>query len=145
VWCRPRIRARLVAPGDRTIGNTGDPAGPHSASSATELNRANPTVSNDTLRHAREVRRGLRDRPPARSSQLEVAANRFTIAGGPPNTRVSWQVTSIRKDPFAERNRLVPDEPKATADRGKYLHPELYGQSRTASLGHRADPVPSGA
>jgi hypothetical protein len=69
----------------------------------------------------------------------EVSGTRFKIAGGPPNIRVSWQVTGIRKDPFAEAYRLVPEQAKPAADRGTYLAPELYGQPRTARFRYRAD------
>jgi hypothetical protein len=68
----------------------------------------------------------------------EVAGNRFKIAGGVPNRRVSWQVTGIRKDAFAEQHRLVPEEPKAGAERGKYLHPQLHGQPKSAGIGYRS-------
>jgi hypothetical protein len=37
----------------------------------------------------------------------EVSDGRFRIAGGTPWINVSWQVTGIRKDPWAERNRIV--------------------------------------
>jgi len=32
----------------------------------------------------------------------EISANRFKIGGGTPGLKVSWQVTGIRKDPYAE-------------------------------------------
>lgn len=38
----------------------------------------------------------------------EVSDNRFTIAGGAPGMKVSWQVTGIRKDALAEANRIRP-------------------------------------
>jgi hypothetical protein len=53
----------------------------------------------------------------------EVSANRLRIAGGPPNLRISWQVTGIRKDPFADAYRLVPEQPKPAPDRGTYQRP----------------------
>jgi hypothetical protein len=68
----------------------------------------------------------------------EVQENRFTIKTDKPTVRVSWQVTGIRKDAFAEQNRLVPEETKAATERGKYLHPELHGQPRTAGIGYRS-------
>jgi hypothetical protein len=36
----------------------------------------------------------------------EIENNRFTIGGGKPGTRVSWQVTGIRKDDYANQNRI---------------------------------------
>jgi hypothetical protein len=41
---------------------------------------------------------------------------------------VSWQVTGIRKDAWAEANRIPVEEDKPGAKRGSYVHPELFGQ-----------------
>lgn len=57
-----------------------------------------------------------------------VRENRFLIAGGVPGLEVSWTVTGIRKDPWAERNRVVVEEPKGPGQRGTYLAPEAYGK-----------------
>ena len=63
----------------------------------------------------------------------EVSGNSFTIAGGSPGMKVSWQVTGIRKDKFAEAHRIPLEEFKEGKERGKYLHavengmPESYG------------------
>jgi hypothetical protein len=40
---------------------------------------------------------------------------------------VSWQVTGIRKDAFAERNRIPVEEWKPDGERGTYLHPDAWG------------------
>ena len=56
----------------------------------------------------------------------EVAANRFKIAGGKPNGKVSWQVTGIRQDAWANAHRIPVEVAKPEAERGHYLHPELY-------------------
>ena len=51
--------------------------------------------------------------------------------------RVFWQVTGIRRDPWAAANPVVVELAKADRERGLYLHPELYGQPAakgTASL-----------
>jgi hypothetical protein len=56
----------------------------------------------------------------------EVEANQFTIKTDKPNVKVSWQVTGVRKDPFAEKNRVVPEVDKSNSEKGKYLHPEAY-------------------
>jgi hypothetical protein len=58
----------------------------------------------------------------------EVSHNRFKIAGGKPGMRVSWQVTGIRHDSWAEANPLIVEEEKAENQQGYYLHPELYDQ-----------------
>jgi hypothetical protein len=64
----------------------------------------------------------------------EVQDNRFKIAGGEPGMKISWQVTGIRQDPWAEQNRIVVEEYKATETRGFYLHPEVYGQPLSRSM-----------
>src|SRR5262249_16447633 len=56
----------------------------------------------------------------------EISDHRFRIAGGHPGGKVSWQVTGIRKDPFAEKHRIPVEEDKPTHERGTYLHPEVY-------------------
>jgi hypothetical protein len=61
----------------------------------------------------------------------EISENRFRIAGGTAGMNVSWQVTGIRKDPWAERNRIVVEEDKPEGVRGTYLHPEAFGQPET--------------
>jgi hypothetical protein len=58
----------------------------------------------------------------------EVSHNRFKIAGGKPGMRVSWQITGIRHDPWAEANPLIVEEEKPENQQGYYLHPELYDQ-----------------
>lgn len=58
----------------------------------------------------------------------KIANNRFKIAGGTPGTEVSWQVTGIRKDPYANQNRIQVEVEKALEKKGTYLHPEAYNQ-----------------
>lgn len=58
----------------------------------------------------------------------EIARRSFRIAGGTPKGKVSWQVTGIRKDKWANANRIQVEEDKPSQDRGYYLHPELYGE-----------------
>jgi hypothetical protein len=57
----------------------------------------------------------------------EITDNRFGIAGGAPGMKVSWQVTGIRQDPYANTYRIPVEEMKPVDERGTYLHPELYG------------------
>jgi hypothetical protein len=42
--------------------------------------------------------------------------------------KVSWQVTGIRKDPWANANRIQVEEDKPHKERGFYIYPDLYGQ-----------------
>ena len=57
----------------------------------------------------------------------EVKDNRFQIAGGQPGLKVSWQVTGIRRDPYAERYRIPVEQDKPEEERGTYRCPECYG------------------
>lgn len=57
-----------------------------------------------------------------------INGNRFKIAGGTSGMKVSWQVTGIRKDPWANAHRIQVEEDKPDKDRGYYIHPVLYGQ-----------------
>jgi hypothetical protein len=52
--------------------------------------------------------------------------NRFKIAGGTPGMKVSWQVTGIRKDPWANAHRIPVEEDKPAKERGYYTYPELF-------------------
>jgi len=56
----------------------------------------------------------------------EISDNNFKIAGGQPGMKVSWQVTGIRKDPYAEKHRIPVEEEKPAKERGTYLHPDAY-------------------
>jgi hypothetical protein len=52
----------------------------------------------------------------------KIKDNRFKVAGGKPGMEVSWQITGIRQDLYAEDNPIVVEEYKAKADQGKYLY-----------------------
>jgi hypothetical protein len=54
--------------------------------------------------------------------------SRFKIAGGTSGMKISWQVTGIRKDPWANANRIKVEEDKSDKERGYYIYPDLYGQ-----------------
>jgi len=58
----------------------------------------------------------------------EVSGNQFKIAGGKPGSRVSWQVTGVRHDAWAEAHRIPLEVEKKGAEQGHYLHPELIGK-----------------
>lgn len=48
----------------------------------------------------------------------EIERNRFVIAGGRSGLKVSWQVTGIRHDPYANSHRMVVEREKAGEDSG---------------------------
>jgi len=58
----------------------------------------------------------------------EISENQFKIAGGNPGMKVSWMVTGIRQDAWANAHRIPVEEEKPAQERGYFLHPELYGQ-----------------
>jgi hypothetical protein len=62
--------------------------------------------------------------------------SRFKIAGGTSGMKVSWQVTGIRKDPWANDHRIEVEEDKPDKERGYYLHSDLYGQPEEKGISH---------
>lgn len=56
----------------------------------------------------------------------EMKQGRFRIAGGSPGLKVSWQVTGIRQDPYAESFRSPVEVEKPAGEKGTLLHPEAY-------------------
>jgi hypothetical protein len=58
----------------------------------------------------------------------KVVDGAFSIAGGNKGQEVSWQVTGIRQDAFANAHRIVVEVHKPAEDQGRYLHPELFGK-----------------
>ena len=55
----------------------------------------------------------------------EIRGNRFTIKSDKPRVKVSWQVTGVRKDPWAVANRIPVETEKTGDEKGRYLHPDL--------------------
>jgi hypothetical protein len=70
----------------------------------------------------------------------EVSENHFKIAGGSPRMRVSWQVTGIRQDAWANAHRIPVEQEKSAGERGYYLHPELFGQPEQKGIQWARDP-----
>ena len=68
----------------------------------------------------------------------KVSGNHFKIKTNQPNVEVSWQVMGIRKDAWAEANRVVPEQEKRDTDKGKYLNPEVFGQPKSNGIGYVA-------
>ncbi|KPL08107.1 hypothetical protein AMJ85_08840 [candidate division BRC1 bacterium SM23_51] len=64
----------------------------------------------------------------------EIHGNQFRIAGGGPGLKVSWQVTGIRQDAYANAHRIPVEEVKPTEEQGTFLHPDEHGQPRAKSL-----------
>ncbi|HEV8482538.1 MAG TPA: hypothetical protein VGV87_03180 [Blastocatellia bacterium] len=64
----------------------------------------------------------------------KIAGNRFRIAGGQPGLEVSWQVTGVRQDAYANKNRIPVEQDKTEQERGLYLHPDAFGQPAEKSV-----------
>lgn len=64
----------------------------------------------------------------------EIHGNRFRIAGGKPGAKVSWQVTGIRHDAYANAHRIRVEEDKPATARGSYMHPEAVHRQETKSI-----------
>ncbi len=62
----------------------------------------------------------------------KIQDNRFQIAGGAPGQEVSWQVTGIRHDAYADAHRIPVEEEKPPEERGTYLHPVEHGKPETS-------------
>ena len=62
----------------------------------------------------------------------EIRENRFAIKTDKPNVRVSWQVTGIRQDAWANAHRPEVETDKPDGERGKYLSPDEHGQPAEA-------------
>jgi hypothetical protein len=64
----------------------------------------------------------------------EVADHHFSIKTDKPGVKVSWLVTGVRQDAWANAHRIPVEEPKSSRERGRYLHPELYGAPEESSI-----------
>lgn len=58
----------------------------------------------------------------------EISSNQFQIRTDKPRVKVSWQVTGIRQDAYANAHRIQVEEAKEEENRGMYLAPEAHGQ-----------------
>jgi hypothetical protein len=58
----------------------------------------------------------------------EISGNAFVIQTSASQTKVSWQVTGIRRDAWANAHRIAVEEEKPALEQGTFLHPELFGQ-----------------
>jgi hypothetical protein len=70
----------------------------------------------------------------------EMNGNRFAIKTSAGNVKVSWQVTGVRNDAFARKNRVQVEEEKPEIERGYYLHPDAFKQPEEKSIQWARDP-----
>lgn len=62
----------------------------------------------------------------------KISNNRFVIQTSEPGVEVSWSVTGIRADKFADAHRVIPEQEKEF--KNSYIHPDLYGASSSRSV-----------
>jgi trimeric autotransporter adhesin len=64
----------------------------------------------------------------------EISNNQFKIGGGRAGMKVSWQVTGVRQDAWANAHRMPVEQVKNVKERGFYLAPELFGAPKEKRL-----------
>ena len=70
----------------------------------------------------------------------KIKGNRFRIKTSASNVEVSWQVTGVRHDAFANKNRIRVEEEKPEIERGYYLHPLAFGLEEDRGIDWARDP-----
>jgi len=74
----------------------------------------------------------------------ELTSGHFVIRTDKPNVKVSWQITGIRQDPWANAHRIPVEQEKEANLKGFYLHPELYGAPADKTIALARHPHPKG-
>ncbi len=74
----------------------------------------------------------------------KVSNNQFEIATDKPGIEVSWQVTGIRNDKFAQKHRVVAEVEKESYNKGKYLHAAEWGKPEEKSIDYANRPGNTG-
>jgi hypothetical protein len=54
--------------------------------------------------------------------------NRFSLHTELPGAQVCWLLLGVRQDAWAQAHRIQVEEPKHDDARGRYLHPDLFGE-----------------
>lgn len=78
------------------------------------------------------------------AAEIESSSNaqQFAIAGGTPGLKVSWQVTGIRHDAWANQNRIPTEELKEPRNKGKYLNPKAFNQPKEKGIDYIQQATP---
>lgn len=66
----------------------------------------------------------------------EIRNSTFTIKTDKAYVKVSWQVTGIRQDAYANAHRTPVQQDKRADERGKYLHPTELGQPANTGINY---------
>ncbi len=72
----------------------------------------------------------------------EITNGSFTIKTSKSGVKVSWMVTGIRQDAWANAHRIQVEVDKAQRDQGHYIHPELFGHEGEPSIVEMHHPRP---
>jgi len=64
----------------------------------------------------------------------KIAGNRLQDRGWHRGLEVSWQVTGIRHDAYAEAHRIPVEEIKSSAEEGFFIHPSCSAAPKDRSL-----------
>jgi len=105
------------------------------------LRSGKPQRLNPRRRHERALLRATcRSRTAEGSNEFaqaivaqKVKDNRFAIRTNEANVEVSWQVTGIRQDAWANKNRIPVEELKNEIEKGYYLHPDAFDKPEEKS------------
>jgi hypothetical protein len=73
----------------------------------------------------------------------KIQNNQFVIRTSKPFVEVSWRVEAVRNDLWVQRYGYQTEQEKEKEIRGKYLHPELYGQPKELGIHYRPEPEPA--
>ena len=65
----------------------------------------------------------------------KVSNNQFVIKTSKPNIEVSWQVTGVRQDAWANDHRVVVEKEKEAPVKGYYLYPQGFGFGKEKGFG----------
>jgi trimeric autotransporter adhesin len=74
----------------------------------------------------------------------EITGGKFRIRTSKPHVKVSWQVTGVRHDAWANAHRIPTEEVKPDNEQGHYLHPELFGADADKAITTAAISAASG-
>jgi|LakMenEpi03Aug12_release.lakeMendotaPanAssembly.Ray.scaffolds.fasta_scaffold1203953_2 hypothetical protein len=74
--------------------------------------------------------------------EKKINNNHFVIKSDKPNVEISWQVTGVRQDPYANNHRVVAEVEKETENKGKYLHPTDFKQDEQKGIYYKKSQMP---
>jgi hypothetical protein len=64
----------------------------------------------------------------------KIKNNQFIVRTDKPNIEVSWQVTGVRNDKYAQQNRIVTEVEKSAKQKGKYLNAKEFGATEEKQI-----------